>query len=495
MNKLRIAIAAAECADLAAKGGVAEWVLGLAREELARGHDVRVLLPRYEFLESLLPADARAHDFTVRLGLGAARPGTAVELYLPGVTPDAPALTVYLIDGHDGFAACRSAAEIYAAHSPERWVGFGRAVVDFLDGHEWVPDILHCQDAHTAIIPVLLKQIRAADARSPLKRTRSVQTIHNLLEQLKLAPSIVEYAGMAASAFQEMHFEYWGEANCLKAGIRAADEVSTVSRRYAEEICSSRDFGFGLEGDLALLRDRGRLRGIINGIDESRWSVNGFDYQQEHAVDEMLRIKREARASLLADWGWEDHDALPVVSVRGRWDEGKGIRHIVEHAEEIAQSARLLVCAWSVNAASAAGQMWARLGQIAAAHPDRIVVNPPALAAVDDTATHYLVSELLLMPSLYEPCGLAQQECMRYGVLPVVSRTGGFADTVRDGESGFVFDRDDGDAMVRAVQRAVVTLADTNRWKGMVEIAIRQKNGWAQRFAEYEALYKSALCR
>ena len=77
----------------------------------------------------------------------------------------------------------------------------------------------------------------------------------------------------------------------------------------------------------------------------------------------------------------------------------------------------------------------------------------------------------------------------------MVSRTGGLADTVRDGESGFVFDRDDGDAMVRAVQRAVVTLADTNRWKGMVKIAIRQKNGWAQRFAEYEALYKSALCR
>jgi starch synthase len=493
---MKILIATPELAGVAPGGGIAEYVFGLATSLVKRGHDVRVALPAYAYLRARAGLHVITERLVVPLGVGASEVTTISELPAPSGR-DRVALPVILVGDHKHFATVQAHGQIYQWPNHEPWIAFSRAIVEFLSSSAWRPDVVHCQDAHTALVPVYLRQLRNEDRYAFASSVVTVLTIHNLLNQGVGPPDILPYAGLARDLFSVEMFEYYGAANCLKAGALSADRTNTVSRTYAREICESSDFGFGLEGVLRSLRDVGKLTGIVNGIDEDRWRLEDVEYDSSDAPGSIATEKRSRRRELYAQWHWEE-TGEPVISFRGRWDRQKGVELIGESLDRLLNRAKVVIGTWGTpGATSGLRRCWETLNAMAAKRPDRLRINPDGIAAVDETAAHYIISDFLLMPSTYEPCGLTQMECQRYGTLPIVRRTGGLADTVF-GEvtpgvpspNGFLFGQYDAGAMMAAVDRAIRAFQNPEELRQLVQNALRQQNGWDTRVRDYEALYE-----
>jgi len=497
MKKRKVLLVATEVAPLACVGGVAGYILGLAGALRRRGHDVRIAVPGYAFL--LKNATLLTERLVVGLGVGATQVGNVYEasVDVPGETD--LQLPVYLFSVHPHFATARDTKDVYSWPNHEPWIAFCRSVLDFLGSHtsQWAPDAIHCHDAHAALLATYIRHLRETNPDAPIAGARTLLTIHNLLSQGLGDPGLVAYAGLPSSLFSIDCFEYYGRANCLKAGLVSADTVNAVSRTYAQEICSGPDFGFGLEGVLLGLRRAGKLYGIVNGIDENRWRMPGLKYDGTDSMDGILRARRDARKALYADWKWKD-DAAPVLSFRARWDEQKGARILAESMPEITDFARCVISTGEVPGTTPElRKAWTTLDELAKARPDRLVINPPQLGPPEATALHYTISDFLLMPSRYEPCGLAQMECQRFGVIPIVRKTGGLADTVSELETdrlpspnGFLFEDSLNDHdMIEAARRAYRAFQNKVALKRFIQNTLLQKNSWDTRITQYEALY------
>ncbi len=491
---MKILIVTPELAGVAPGGGIAEYVVGLATSLLRHGHDVRVALPAYAFLRTRAGLRSVMERLVVPLGVGASEV-TAVSEFALDTGRDGAALPVILVGDHKHFATARTPGDIYQWPNHEPWVAFSRAVVEYLAASAWRPDVVHGQDALAALVPVYLRHLRDAGRYAFAATVRTVLTIHNLLNQGKGPPDIVPYAGLARDLFRVEMFEYHGMANCLKAGLLSADRVNTVSRTYAREICQGAEFGFGLEGVLRTLRDAGKLTGIVNGIDEDRWRVAGATSDGSDAPERVANAKRTGRHTLYTRWHWTE-TGDPVISFHGRWDRQKGVELLCERLDRLLDRARVVIGTWGTPGEASLSRCWETLNAVAKQRPDRLLVNPDGVVRPEDTAAHYLISDFLLMPSRYEPCGLTQMECQRYGTLPIVRRTGGLADTVF-GEptpgvpspNGFLFDEYDADAMLAAVDQAIGAYRRPDEFQALTRNALRQQNGWDSRVGEYEALY------
>jgi starch synthase len=447
----KILIVTPELAELAPVGGIAEYVFGLAGALLNCGHDVRVALPAYDFLTKRPEIQQVKKRLVVRLGFGASEVGSVYKLHVDCPAGNDRKLPVLLLGGHKHFTSVESDHQVYDWPTHEPWIVFSRAVVDYLlsDHKQWKPDVIHCQDSHTALIPVFVNQLRNSEHKTFASEVRTVLTIHNLLNQGNGPPSLVSFADLPADSFENL-FEFWGQANCFKAGLLSADVVNTVSRTYAQKICQTAEYGFGLEGVLKAQRDSAKLTGIVNGIDEGRWAMPGFKYDGSDPGDEVLRAKHAMRERVYGQWGWRESDD-PVIAFRGRWDNQK-LGPLKDEPFEatflaIAEVAKLIIVTWGIpDFPSELLNLWDRLNSFAKARPDRILINPKGLREQHETKAHYTIADFFFMPSKYEPCGLAQQECQRFGTIPIVRRTGGLADTVAEERStafpspnGYVF--------------------------------------------------------
>ncbi|MFN2568713.1 MAG: glycogen synthase [Candidatus Dormibacteria bacterium] len=498
---MKILMSGAECSEVASVGGVGEYTLGLATELVAHGHEVDVVIPLYGFLAEAEDLEPITNRLMVPLGVGSSE-CALVRRWPASRLPFA----VTLIGSHRHFDSVGSPADIYQ-HWPnhEPWIAFSRSVLAYMAKTDWDPDILHCLDSHAALIPVFMHDSQRNRWDCPPARPATVLTIHNLLNQGKGDAGLLEWAGLHPGYWYHDWFEFYGGANCFKAGLLTADRVSTVSRTYATEICQSPDFGFGLEGILSSLRDRRRLEWILNGITPARWNVEGVTYgagARDSDVARVKRAKRQRRAELLSAWGWDD-DGTPVIAVRSRWDRQKGVVELVECIRKCQDVARFLVVAWGHPEAGAElARAWRRLEKLQAERPDRVVLNPESLVGQHNGANHYAVADFLLVPSLYEPCGLTQMECQRFGAVPIVRATGGLADTVSEvantnfgSPNGFVFTEPLGehmaDRMSDAVRRAITTFT-TPAGDEMIRHGLEQENGWSNRINDYQALYQNA---
>jgi len=187
-----------------------------------------------------------------------------------------------------------------------------------------------------------------------------------------------------------------------------------------------------------------------------------------------------------------------LIALRGRWDRQKGVELFADCIEWIGEVANVALVTWGCQGAlPGLRHAWDKLNEYARQYPGRVMINPEGIAEQNQLAAHYLAADLFLMPSVYEPCGLAQMECQRYGAIPIVRRTGGLADTVVEGRSlelpspnGFAYDEQTPQALMAAIRRAVEALADPARRRELVANALAQRNGWANRVAAYEGLYR-----
>lgn len=481
---LRILIVATEVVPLAKEGGVADVIGSLPKELAALGHDVRIFLPRYGTID---PIES-----------GLMRTGCVRSLHMGGGSqtfhiwrtelPGAP-VTVYLLD-HEAYFGRHSRLYLGQDQLDEqrRFLLFSRGLLDALPALGFEPDIIHLNDWQTAPAAAYLRH----GYRHLLRRgqTRVVYTIHNLQYQGRWDPGILDEAGFdRAAVFNPDGLEYWGDVNWMKAGIAYADVITTVSRRYAEEI-QTLDHGWGL--DELLTQRRSRLFGIPNGIDWEVWNpTTDADLAATYDASTAPIAKPANRAALRAEFDLPDKPDVPLIGMVTRLVDQKGLDLIAALASDLPA----LPC---------------QLVVLGAGHPHYEALfrelsasssNIRARIGFDAPLSHriYAASDFFLMPSAFEPGGLGQLIALRYGTLPIVRATGGLADTVTDLTAdpdygnGLSFEAYDPTILLTTLHRALALYAERDRWPMLVARAMAYDSRWSASARAYAELYRRVL--
>jgi len=480
-NPLRILFIAAEATPFAKTGGLADVVGSLPKALAALGHDVRVVIPAYAFIEQAVREGRGGivrSPVTLRVPTAdGLLPAGVFEARLPGSS-----VPVYFIAEKNLF----DRRDVYGYwDDPYRFAFFSRAALDLLVAAlGWRPDVVHGHDWHAAASVLWLATSGRADER--YRGIPSVFTIHNLLHQGRAPRDILRYLGLESTTLRE---EPPGELNLLARAVFHATMVSTVSPTYAREILTPQG-GAGLDG---LLRYRHfDVHGILNGLDYDVWDPARDGHLAAtftpHTLDQRVLNKRALQARLRLP----QRDDVPLVAMVSRLDGQKGFDiagHVVHllmngHAGE----AQLVVLG------AGAPQYEDMFRQLASYHRDKMTAVIGYDAGLAPLV--YGGSDIFLMPSLFEPCGLGQLIAMRYGSIPVVRATGGLADTVHDGVSGFSFyeyrTEDFWDALRRAIY---IYWTDRDSWHAMQRHGMVLDHSWETSARGYQQLYEWAIAR
>jgi starch synthase len=365
----------------------------------------------------------------------------------------------------------------------ERFTFFCRALVEWLRRSGRHYDVIHCNDWQAALIPAYLKTLYADDPA--FRGTGSLFTVHNLGYQGIFWNHDLPLTGLGWDLFTPQGVEFYGNLNVMKAGLQFADLLSTVSPTYAREI-QTHEYGYGLEGVLHERRES--LVGILNGIDYDEWNPATDRFVAAPYSADDLSGKRACREDLLREFGWTGEVDEPVAGFVGRLNAQKGIDLVVQAGEWIANSRmRMVVLGLGER------HYEDSLTDLAARFPERVSVR----LGYDNRLAHMIEagSDLYLMPSRYEPCGLNQIYSLRYGTIPIVRNTGGLADTVLDADAfpddgtGFKFDAYDAGALIHAMSRAVDAWHDPARRQAIIRRGMTSDFSWDASARAYAGLY------
>ncbi|HYR51385.1 MAG TPA: glycogen/starch synthase [Candidatus Dormibacteraeota bacterium] len=488
-QRFRVAMLSAESVPFAKVGGLADVVGALSRSIADLGCSVAVFLPRYASLE--LP-EGSSLELVSKIEVPVRGEDTQALVYALRAPDLPPHLTNYFIAneryfGRPGIYNDPATGEAFADNA-ERFAFYARASIEAMRALAFAPEVIHVNDHQAALVPAYLKTLYAEDPF--FQMTATVLSIHNLGYQGVYDPDSMAIAGFPAPYFYPLSpFEFWGKMNYLKAGIHFADVITTVSERYAEEIQSGEEFGFGLQG--VLNARHADLVGILNGIDVRIWNPRTDRLLAARYDAESLERKGACKEALLGESGLPREKGLPLFGMISRLAEQKGF-DLIEAASEHLLA---LPAQWVVL-----GSGQKRYEELFLAlekrWPDRLKFHK----GFDDPLAHRIEagSDFFLMPSRYEPSGLNQMMSMRYGTVPVVRWTGGLADTVapygpgsEDG-TGIVFTPYTPEALLHAVEEAIRLYAAPR------EMARVRRNGMARDFSweasarKYLQLYRQA---
>jgi starch synthase len=472
MNILHVA---SEGTPFCKTGGLAD-VIGALPAELAKlGHDVRVIMPKHEHIPDEFTGRMElVQHFQFHVGWRNQYCGL-LQLELDGIT-------YYFVDNEYYFKR----EGIYGYDDdPERYAYFCRAVLEGLPLLDFQPDILHCHDWQTGMIPVFLQ----AHYR-PLpffERLRTVYTIHNLRYQGIFSPLILhDLLHLADDFFSYDKIEYYGNINFMKGGLVYADQLTTVSPTYAEEI-QYPYFGEGMHDVIAGRKDD--LHGILNGLDRKRYDPlkDPHIFQRYRSS---VKKKQENKVKLQEELGLPVGADIPLLAMVTRLDEQKGLDLVQAVLDDIlATGAQFVILGTGEH-------RYEEFFKAAAQHhPQQVSTH----TVFDDGLARkmYAASDLFLMPSKYEPCGLGQLIALRYGSLPIVRETGGLKDTVQAYEeetgqgNGFSFTNYNAHDMLYTIKRALdLYHHQPDVWSKIVQQACRSKFGWTESAKEYGRLYK-----
>ncbi len=487
---MRILLVSSEVDPFAKTGGLAD-VAGSLPLELARlGHDVRVAMPKYGVVDeerfALVPI---LDEIIVRLG------DTSYLTQIKRSYFPKSQVPVYFVQNHSLY----DRAGLYQENGVDyrdndvRFGVFCKAVIWLLKALDWIPDIIHCNDWQTALIPIFLRNDAEVVSADPaLAKIKVLYTIHNLAYQGLFELDSMKRLGLPLSLFTPDKLEFYGKMNLMKGAIVFADAISTVSRRYAEEI-QTPEFGCGLDGLLRHRREQ--LYGIMNGIDYSTWDPQKDPYLPVHYGPNSLGGKTRCKKALQAELGLEEQTKRPLIGMITRLDPQKGLDLVEESLEEI--------MGWGVQfvlLGTGQPRYHEFFEQAAKRWAGQISVN----LRLDIPLSHRIeaAADIFLMPSRYEPCGLNQLYSMRYGTIPVVRRTGGLADSVTDANdenlaagtaTGFVFDDYTAPAMREALKRAVSAFQNKPLWRQLQRTAMAQDFSWQASAKKYEELFLKML--
>jgi starch synthase len=345
---------------------------------------------------------------------------------------------------------------------------------------------LHCHDWQTALIPVLLKTLYAEDPA--FANTPCVFTIHNMGYQGIFAPEILPLLMLPWDLFTITKLEFYGKVNFLKGAIAFADFITTVSRKYAQEIQTA-EYGFGLEG---ILRARaGTVVGILNGVDYSQWNPETDPFIAAQYSVEDFRGKAICKQDLMKEFGLPGDTQLPVVGIVSRFAAQKGFDLILQVADRLAREEMILVTLGTGDREYE--ELFRRMHKL---YPQKFAVK----IAYDNRVAHKVEagSDMFLMPSHYEPCGLNQIYSLRYGTVPIVRATGGLDDTIEQFDpqtlkgTGFKFKEYTGEALLETVRSALAVYQNKNAWHALMRNGMVQEYSWAAAAKEYVKVYERA---
>ena len=485
-GSLRVVIVASEVVPFAKTGGLAD-VAGALPVALARlGHQVSVIMPRYPTIERAVRSLEKMYEgLTVPMG-ASTEEGAVWSARL------APKLPVYFIEHHAYFdrGALYTSVDGDYPDNAERFAFFAKAALETCRVLKLQPDIIHCHDWQTALIPAYLKVVLSHDPS--FASIGSLMTIHNLAYQGLFASEAMEFLQLPPHTYSPDGIEFYGRVNYLKAGIVYADLVNTVSPRYSQEI-QTPEYGCGLDG---VLRHRSQdVYGILNGIDDREWNPAHDRLIAARYTAADLSGKAVCKRDLLATFGlssqWMD---TPVIGMISRLVDQKGF-DLIESAihRMLALDIGLVVL----------GVGESRYEEFFRQLRERYAGRVGVTIGFDNVLAHKIEagSDMFLMPSRFEPCGLNQMYSLRYGTVPVVHATGGLDDNVQAYDAvsgqgnGFKFEAYDAEALLAALQRALRLYGDRASWERLRRRGMQADFSWAKSAQTYTELYARSLAK
>ena len=477
--KLNILFCASEMAPFAKTGGLADVAKALPKALKRLGHNVKVVIPRYYQIDK-----NNLEHIPGSIGI----PMKNETLWAGIYKKEFEGIEVYFIDYELFFGRSGLYDEGGYAYTDndKRFIFFSKAALELAKFLNFKPDIVHSNDWHTATQPILLNTALRGD--DFFKNTASIFTIHNLQHQGFFDKSGFEYLGIGWEHFNPFEMEALGGLNLMKGAIYYADIITTVSKKYAEEI-QTPEFGFGLNEHIK--SHSYKLFGILNGVDYDEWNPRTDKFIAKNYDVDDLSGKRVCKEDLQNIFGLDRKD-VPLIGFVGRFAEQKGISLIASAIEGLVHLNAQYVFLGT-------GEKWAErfFSDISAKYPNfRVYVG------YSNELAHKIEagSDLFLMPSLFEPCGLNQIYSLRYGTLPIVRAVGGLDDTIENYNpstkegNGFKFWDATRDALYNTVKWAVDTFKfDKEGTKKMINYAMRQRFSWEKSAKEYERVYLRAL--
>jgi starch synthase len=475
---MRIVFAASECVPFSKTGGLADVVGALPRALAALGHEVSVFLPRYKQTK-LAQAQTVVRSITVPF--------------------DDEYRFCSVLDGGK-----QSGVQFYFIEYPpffEREALYGTPTGDYPDNAErfslysravleaskiiGIPDVFHCHDWQSAQIPILLRSVYANDPA--LRNAPVVFTIHNMGYQGVFPPDTLPLLMLPWDLFTMDKLEFYGKVNFLKGALVFSDFITTVSKKYSQEIQTA-EYGFGLEG---VLRNRaGTVTGILNGVDYSEWSPETDKYIVARYSSEDLSGKQLCKKDLMEQFGVANADlSLPVIGIVSRFAAQKGFDLIAQVADRLARENMIVVALGAGD--KEYEELFLRLNKI---YPQKFAVK----VAYDNAIAHKIEAgaDMFLMPSRYEPCGLNQIYSLKYGTVPIVRATGGLDDTIEPFDpktgkgTGFKFSEYSGEALLQTIRAALAAFEDKPSWQKLMRNGMAKDFSWNASAKEYVRVYE-----
>ena len=479
---MHIAFAASECVPFSKTGGLADVVGALPRALAALGHQVSVYVPRYRQTKLTdpqtvvgsitVPFDDK-YRFCSVVTAGTNSPD-GVKFYFVEYPP-------YF----DRDALYGSPAGDYPDNA-ERFALFSRAVLE-ASKILGVPQVFHCHDWQSALVPVMLRTLYAEDPA--FRDVATVFTIHNMGYQGLFPPDTLPLLMLPWELLTMSKMEFFGQVNFLKGALVHSDFITTVSKKYSQEIQTT-EYGFGLEG---VLRGRAAtVAGILNGVDYDEWSPQTDKFTVAKYSPQDLSGKLKCKQDLLHAFGIANVDAkVPVIGIVSRFAAQKGFDLIAQIMDRLAREEMIMVVLGSGD--KPYEEMFQRLNK---QFPNKIA----AKVAFDNAIAHKIEAgaDMFLMPSCYEPCGLNQIYSLKYGTVPIVRATGGLDDTIepwdaRTGKgTGFKFSDYTGEALLATIKQALLSYQDPSSWQTLMRNGMSRDFSWGASAREYGKIYDRA---
>lgn len=479
---MEIIFAISELEGFAKTGGLADVGKALPLALQGRGHDIRVVIPYYRIIAEKIDTELIIENMIVPMG--STRIWCSVRFKLMENVP------VYFIENNLFFFRSRFYDDGVDAFpdNAERFGFFSRAVLKLCQALEFIPDIVHANDWHTALIPYYLKEHE--QIHSLFCDTAAVLTVHNAAFQGKFDSAVNNFLGIPPEHFTWDRFEDYGLINFLKGGLISADKINTVSRGYANELLTYSG-SHGLHGTFHYRKDD--FEGILNGCDYHEWHPETDPQIPARYNMRNMRGKVICKLELQRYYHLPQHAHVPVIGIITRLTRQKGFEYSLPAIEEILN--------WDIQfAVLGAGESWIehRFYELAKQYPDKL----GWMNGYDWRLAHLIEAgcDMFLMPSLYEPCGLNQLYSLKYGTVPLVRGVGGLWDTVENYDSdkgcgtGFVFHDPTPQGVIDCVGIAVNTFYDRkHHFNQLIQSGMAQQFDWQSSAENYEKLYHKAL--
>ncbi len=489
-SKYKILFVTSEVVPFIKTGGLADVSSALPQKLQELGHQVRIVVPKYGAIDERkhkIHEVVRLKDLKINIG----EKEVIFSLRSSFLIGPKTRVQIYFLDNPEYFGSRHSlytdplSGEEYPDND-ERFILLARAVFELVTKLGWVPDIIHCNDWQTGLVPAYLKSAFAKDPLfTPIK---TLFTIHNLSFQGIFSKSTFAKTALPAELESERGILFKGKLNFLKSALTYSDMINTVSETYSKEICQFKEFGSGLHDILS--KRKKDMYGIINGIDDTIWNPE-VDAKIQHKYSiKNIEHKEENKKALANNYGFDYDEKIPVVGMISRLFEDKGLDLLEKAFPQLMKLNMRLILLGTGDK-----KYHKFFTSAASKYSDKF----SCFIGFDEELAHLIEagSDIFLMPSKYEPCGLNQMYSLVYGTVPVAHKTGGLADTVQPFNSknnsgnGFVFEKYTSLSMITELKKAIkIFTNDKETWQTIMKNGMKSNFSWLNSAKKYVDLYK-----